>query len=280
MEIRQALATACKTLGLQRLDAQLLLLHALGRPAHDRSWLLAHDRDILKPAQAEHFISLAQSRATGMPLAYLTGVREFYGLVLEIDARVLDPRADTETLVDWALELLPIDEPRRDRPPMEVIDLGTGSGAIALALKQQRGDLRVSALDASGDALTVAQANAHRLGLALDFHQGNWLDGVAQRYDLIVSNPPYIADDDPHLPDLRHEPTLALASGEDGLDAIRQIIHQSPSRLKPGGWLLLEHGWQQAAMVRDLLIRAGFCAAQSRRDLAGIERCSGGQWPG
>jgi release factor glutamine methyltransferase len=103
---------------------------------------------------------------------------------------------------------------------------------------------------------------------------------VAQRYDLIVSNPPYIADDDPHLPDLRHEPTLALASGEDGLDAIRQIIHQSPSRLKPGGWLLLEHGWQQGAMVRDLLIRAGFCAAQSRRDLAGIERCSGGQWPG
>lgn len=270
MKIRQALAAACAALGLERLDAQLLLLHALGRPQHDRAWLLAHDSDTLDPDTEMRYRELTRLRAAGTPLAYLTGVREFYGLPLQVDARVLDPRPDTETLVEWALALLP--------PSGSVIDLGTGSGAIALALKHARPDAQVNAVDASADALTVAQANAQRLGLEVEFTRGNWLAGVEQHYDLIVSNPPYIAEGDPHLDKLGHEPRLALTSGPDGLDAIRAIIQQAPSRLSPGGWLLLEHGWDQAAAVRALLMHAGFTNVQSRPDLAGVERCSGGRW--
>ena len=271
MEIRQALAAACSALGLERLDAQLLLLHALGRPQDDRAWLLAHDTDVLDPDTEMRYIQLTRRRAAGMPLAYLTGRREFYGLELLVDPRVLDPRPDTETLVDWALELLP--------PAGSVIDLGTGSGAIALAIQSQRPDARVSAVDASADALAVAQANAQRLGLPVAFSAGNWLEGQVQRYDLIVSNPPYIAEEDPHLDQLGHEPRMALSSGPDGLEAIRVIVAQAPACLVPGGWLLLEHGWEQAPAVRALLAQAGFSAIQSRRDLAGIERCSGGQLP-
>ncbi len=271
MEIRQALAAACSALGLERLDAQLLLLHALGRPQDDRAWLLAHDTDVLDPDTEMRYIQLTRRRAAGMPLAYLTGRREFYGLELLVDPRVLDPRPDTETLVDWALELLP--------PAGSVIDLGTGSGAIALAIQSQRPDARVSAVDASADALAVAQANAQRLGLPVAFSAGNWLEGQVQRYDLIVSNPPYIAEEDPHLDQLGHEPRMALSSGPDGLEAIRAIVAQAPACLVPGGWLLLEHGWEQAPAVRALLAQAGFSAIQSRRDLAGIERCSGGQLP-
>ena len=272
MQIQQAIAAACSALGLERLDAQLLLLHALGRPQNDRAWLLAHDSDALDPDTEMRYINLTRRRAAGTPLAYLTGQREFYGLPLQVDARVLDPRPDTETLVDWALELLP--------PSASVIDLGTGSGAIALALKHTRPDVRVSAVDASADALAVARANAQRLGLAVEFTQGNWLTGLGQRYDLIVSNPPYIAADDPHLEQLGHEPQMALASGTDGLDAIRAIVAQAPAHLKSGGWLLLEHGWDQAAVVRTLLAQAGFSDVQSRQDLAGIERCSGGRYAG
>ncbi len=271
MEIRQALAAACSALGLERLDAQLLLLHALGRPQDDRAWLLAHDTDVLDPDTEMRYIQLTRRRAAGMPLAYLTGRREFYGLELLVDPRVLDPRPDTETLVDWALELLP--------PAGSVIDLGTGSGAIALAIQSQRPDARVSAVDASADALAVAQANAQRLGLQVAFSAGNWLEGQVQRHDLIVANPPYIAEDDPHLDQLGHEPRMALSSGPDGLEAIRTIVAQAPACLVPGGWLLLEHGWEQAPAVRALLAQAGFATVQSRRDLAGIERCSGGQRP-
>ena len=190
-----------------------------------------------------------------------------------MDARVLDPRPDTETLVDWALELLaPLAAPR-------VLDLGTGSGAIALALQHQRPDAQVSAVDASTDALAVAQANAARLGLAVQFARGDWLRGVAGQFDVIVSNPPYIAAADPHLAALRHEPLQALASGADGLDDIRSIVAQAPTHLQPGGWLLLEHGWDQAEAVQALLRAAGGEQVQSRKDLAGIARCSGGQWP-
>lgn len=269
MDIRQALAAACATAGLERLDAQLLLLHALGRPQHDRAWLVAHDTDALEPETELRYLELTRRRAAGTPLAYLTGVHEFHGLVLHVDARVLDPRPDTETLVEWTLELLP--------PAGSVIDLGTGSGAIALALKHARPDAQVSAVDVSADALAVAQANAQRLGLDVRLRQGNWLEGISERYDLIVSNPPYIAEGDPHLAKLAHEPPLALTSGPDGLEAIRAIIAQAPACLQPGGWLLLEHGWDQAPAVRTLLMQAGFTDVQSRQDLAGIARCSGGR---
>lgn len=278
MEIHRAIAAAVSTLGLQRLDAQLLLLHALGRPAQDRAWLLAHDHDALPPKTVRDFMQLAQRRSTGVPLAYLIGQHEFYGLLLVVDARVLDPRPDTEVLVDWALDLLPGHTAATGTQPSEVIDLGTGSGAIALALKHTRPDLQVSAVDASADALAVAQANARRLGLAVRFLQGNWLCGIDQRFDLIIANPPYIAEDDTHLAQLVHEPRQALVSGPDGLDAIRTIVAQAGSYLKPGAWLLLEHGWDQATAVRDLLQQTGFAQVQSRRDLAGIERCSGGRW--
>jgi release factor glutamine methyltransferase len=185
---------------------------------------------------------------------------------------VLVPRPDTETLVEWALEL-----PPTGLPHPAVLDLGTGSGAIALALKAARPAWQVTALDYSADALAVARTNAKRLGLAVHFLQGSWLQGVAEKFDTIVSNPPYIAADDSHLAALTHEPLQALASGPDGLDDLRAIITQAAAHLHPGGWLLLEHGYDQALAVRGLLTQAGFAEVQSRQDLAGIERCSGGQ---
>ena len=259
------------TAGLARIDAQILLLHSLGRPLHDRAWLLAHDTDSLPTAASAQFQALCQRRAAGEPVAYLTGRKEFYGLPLQVDARVLDPRPDTEILVDWALELL------QAVPSPKILDLGTGSGAIALALQHQRPDAQVLAIDASADALAVAQANAQGLGLAVRFQHGHWLQGLKGCFDAIVSNPPYIASNDPHLASLQHEPLQALASGPDGLDDIRQIVAQARAHLKPSGWLLLEHGWDQAASVRTLLAAAGLSQVQSRRDLAGIERCSAAQ---
>ena len=163
---------------------------------------------------------------------------------------------------------------------VRVVDLGTGSGAIALALKHSQPQWQVGAVDFSADALAVARNNATRLELDIDFQQGSWLAGVGESYALIVSNPPYIAAQDAHMAALTHEPLQALASGDDGLDDIRVIIGQAPAHLLPGGWLLLEHGYDQAATVRQLLQNAGFLKVQSRLDLAGIERCSGGQWPG
>ncbi len=270
--LAQALAQA-HTLGLARIDAQLLLLHTLARPDAGRAWLLAHDTDAMDEAAHGQFIALCQRRLAGEPVAYLTGRKEFYGLPLQVDARVLDPRPDTETLVDWALEVVtPLTSPR-------LLDLGTGSGAIALALQSQRTDAQVLAVDASADALAVAQANARRLGLQVQFQPANWLAGVEGVFDAIVSNPPYIASADPHLAALTHEPLQALASGTDGLDDIRTIVAQAPTHLRPGGWLLLEHGYDQAPAVQALLSSQGFVQVQSRNDLAGIARCSGGLWP-
>ena len=269
MTVAQAIAFAH---GLDRLDAQLLLLHALGRDAMDRAWLTAHDTDVVSPAARALFEAGVARRAAGEPLAYITGHKEFYGLNLAVDARVLVPRPDTETLVDWALEVL------SPTPAARVIDLGTGSGAIALALKHTRADLRVSAVDASADALAVARANAQRLQLDVKWAQDNWLEGVSGQFDAIVSNPPYIAAADHHLDALIHEPLSALTSGADGLDDIRTIISQASAHLHKGGWLLLEHGYDQAEAVRDLLSEAGFSHVQSRHDLAGIERCSGARW--
>ncbi len=270
--IAEALRTAAQQHSLERLEAQWLLLYILGRPAHDRTWLLTHDTDTLDAATLAAFTACCQRRANGEPLAYITGYKEFFGLNLHVDARVLDPRADTETLVDWGLAVM------ADWPRPRVLDLGTGSGAIALALAHTRPDAQVSAVDASGNALTVAQANADRLGLRVQWLRGDWLHAQhTHSYDLIVSNPPYIPSADPHLAALTHEPLNALASGVDGLDDIRQIIQQAPAHLQPGGWLLLEHGYDQAEAVHSLLVAQGFTAVQHRLDLAGITRCTGGQ---
>ena len=255
--------------GLARVDAQMLLLHTLSRPLHDRAWLLAHDTDLLTEAQQNNWDLALQRRLQGEPVAYITGHKDFFGLTLHVDARVLDPRPDTEILVEWALELLPAGQAVR------VLDLGTGSGAVALALQHQRPAAQVTAVDASADALAVASANAQRLNLPVHCVLSHWMDAVPGPFDLIVSNPPYVAEGDPHLTALTHEPLSALTSGADGLDDIRKIIAQAPSRLAPGGWLLLEHGWDQAAMVQALLHSTGFGKVQSRQDLGGIERCTG-----
>jgi release factor glutamine methyltransferase len=269
---------AAQNLGLDRLDTQLLLLHALGKPASDRSWLLAHDTDELAPAVIELFRALSLRRADGEPLAYIVGSKEFFGLSLQVDKRVLVPRPDTETLVEWSLDVL-----KSQGPALQVLDLGTGSGAIALAiahnLQVQGRQAQVTAVDASAQALAVARENARRLGLTVDFVESCWLAQVSASFHLIASNPPYIASADPHLAALTHEPLQALAAGADGLDDLRRITRQAPGHLLPGGWLLLEHGYDQAGQVRELLIRQGFLQVGSRCDLAGIERCSGGQWP-
>ncbi len=259
--------------GLDRLDAQLLLLFALGRAPHDRAWLLTHDGNALAVGDWPRVAALFRRRLAGEPAAYLLGEKEFHGLDLQVDARVLVPRPDTETLVDWALACL------EGRPAPRVLDLGTGSGAIALALQRTRPDARIEAVDASADALAVAAANARRLGLPVAFRQASWLDGAPPgAYDLIVSNPPYIAEGDPHLPALCHEPRSALVAGIDGLDELRQIVRAAPAHLAEGGRLLLEHGHDQAAAVRQLLAAAGFADIQHRHDLSGIARCTGGTW--
>ena len=274
MTLAQALRQA-QALGLERLDAQWLLLALLGRPAQDRAWLLAHDEQTLPEPAAERWPGLIAQRSQGVPLAYLTGHKAFYGLDLQVDARVLDPRADTETLVDWALERV------QELTSPTVLDLGTGSGAVALAIAHHSPRAQVSASDVSADALAVAQANAQRLGLPVQFALGAWLQPWAgQRFGLIVSNPPYVAEPDPHWPGLRHEPRLALAAGPDGLDALRWLVTHAANHLNPGGWLLLEHGQDQADEVQTLLRSQGWQQVQSRLDEAGIRRCTGACTPG
>ena len=270
MNIAQTLAHA-KALGLDHLEAQTLLLHVLGRDLYDRAWLLLHDQESPPEEALAWFNALVQRRLQHEPIAYLTGSQAFHGLTMQVDPRVLVPRPDTETLVDWALSL--------SLSQARVLDLGTGSGAVALALQHARPHWAVSAVDISAEALAVARHNAQRLGMAVHFNQGHWLDGVQGQFELIVSNPPYIAEGDPHLKALTSEPLQALVSGADGLADIRQIVSQAPSHLVAGGWLLLEHGFDQALAVQALLSQAGFVQVQSRKDLAGIQRCTGGQWP-
>lgn len=261
--------------GLDRLDAQMLLLMVAGRDPHDRAWLAAHGDEPLSADAAARLEEWVARRRAGEPMAYLRGEQEFFGLSLQVDARVLVPRPDTETLVEWALSL------SAELPPAaRVADLGTGSGAIALALRSRQPDWRITATDASTAALAVARANAERLGLPLRFAHGAWLAALpGERFELLVSNPPYIAEADPHLPALAHEPGSALTAGIDGLDDIRTLVAQAPGALVPGGWLLLEHGHDQAPAVRALLDQAGFERVASRNDIAGIARCSGGRWP-
>ena len=278
---QQALQAA-RTLGLDRLDAQLLLLHALGRPNADRAWLLAHDEDPLPELAADVFRRLSLRRAAGEPLAYIVGYKDFFGLCFAVDARVLVPRPDTETLVQWALDVTEMAAPE----PLRILDLGTGSGAIAVAvavtlaknLPDGRLAATVHAVDASAAALAVAAVNAKALQANVQFIESHWFDKVSGHYHVIASNPPYIASADPHLSALTHEPTAALTAGHDGLDDLRQIITQAPAHLLAGGWLLLEHGYDQADTVRALLMQRGFAEVHSRQDLAGIVRCSGGQW--
>lgn len=255
-----------------RHEAEVLLLHVLGR---ERAWLFAHGDSPVEAMQRQRFLALVARRAAGEPVAYLTGRRGFWTLDLEVTPATLVPRAETELLVEQALELLPAGEGR------EVLDLGTGSGAIALALASERPLARVTATDASAAALEVASRNAAAHGLGrVSLVQGNWFAPLAgQRFDLVVSNPPYIAAGDPHLArgDLRFEPATALASGPQGLDDIALIAAQAPAHLHAGGWLLLEHGHDQGAAVRAVLQAAGLGEVATCQDLEGRDRVTRGR---
>ncbi|MBA3596856.1 MAG: peptide chain release factor N(5)-glutamine methyltransferase [Methylibium sp.] len=255
--------------GVDRLDAQALLSAVLRQP---RAWLLAHDEAALDGEAQTRLQALLERRAQGEPLAYLLGEKEFFGLPLAVTPDVLVPRPDTETLVEWALELLPANGRAR------VADLGTGSGAIALALARHRPLARITAVDASAPALAVARGNGERLGLAVEWLESDWFEALAERrFELIVGNPPYVAEGDVHLKALRHEPPQALTAGADGLAAIRRIVAEAPARLTAGGWLLLEHGFEQAEGVAGLLAKAGLQEIATRRDLGGRQRCTGGR---
>ncbi|MFL6592725.1 MAG: peptide chain release factor N(5)-glutamine methyltransferase [Luteimonas sp.] len=255
-------------------DAQWLLAHALGKP---RSWLYAHADDCLDAQTSACFAALVERRHQGEPVAYLTGRRGFWKFELQVTPDTLIPRPETELLVERALDLLPRDAASR------IADLGTGTGAVALALAFERPRAQVLATDASARALEVARGNARALRLGnIAFATGDWLAALGDaRFDLIASNPPYIATGDPHLGDgdLRFEPTSALASGADGLDAIRRIARDAARHLKPGGWLLLEHGFDQGEPVRALLAHAGFHQVRTERDLEGRERVTIGMHP-
>lgn len=266
--IAAALQTARES-GIDRFDAHRLLGTVLARP---RSWLLAHEDEALDPATARRYTTLLARRAAGEPLAYVLGEKEFFGLRLEVTPDVLIPRADTETLVEWALELLPGDV------ETAVADLGTGSGAIALALAAQRPAARVTAVDASPAALAVAERNARQLGLAVEWRLSDWFSALeGRRFPLIVSNPPYVAEGDAHLSALSHEPQRALTSGPDGLAAIRHIVACATGFLTAGAWLLIEHGFDQAGEVQRLMEAAGYERIATRRDLGGQPRCTGGR---
>ena len=270
-DVRTALAAATLRLG-ERVDAEALLLHVLGQ---SRSWLFAHAEDALDMDVQTAFEALVARRAAGEPVAYLTGRRGFWTLELEVTPATLIPRPETELLVELALARLPRDA------AANVADLGTGSGAIALAIASERPRAQVVATDASAGALAVARRNAQRLGIGnLRFVHGDWLAPLAgERFALIVSNPPYIEAADPHLAqgDLRHEPASALASGADGLDDIRRIAAAARAHLEPGGWLLFEHGWNQGDAVRGLLHAAGCTEVFTARDLEARDRVSGGR---
>ena len=265
--VAEALAGA-RGRGIASLDAQLLLARVL---ATTRTGLIANDDRLLGDDEARRWTDLATRRADGEPIAYLLGEKEFCGLMLDVRAGVLVPRPETEMLVDWAAELLH----GQTRPT--VLDLGTGSGAIALALKRRCPQAAVTATDASAVALAVARANAARLGLDVEFLAASWWDGSqARRFDLVVANPPYVAAGDPHLAALRHEPPEALVSGADGLEALSTIAQGAVDHLEADGWLLLEHGFDQGAAVRALLATAGLAEIETRLDLAGHERVTGG----
>ena len=256
--------------GLALLDAQLMLARLLGTT---RTRVIAHDDALLAPAHAAQWAAWLERRAGGEPLAYLLGEKEFHGLMLEVTPEVLVPRPETELLVDWAIELLP-----GLGAAARVVDLGTGSGAIALALKHAQPEAAVAATDASRSALAIARRNAGHLSLEVEFIEASWWQGLEGRtFDLVVANPPYIREGDPGLAALRHEPGSALTAGTDGLTALRAIVAGALQHLGAGGWLVLEHGFDQAGRVRELLGAAGLERIETRRDLAGHPRVSAAQ---
>ena len=257
--------------GLARIDAEVLLAHLIGR---SRTWLVAHADDPLPAADVQRFEAVARRRRAGEPVAYLTGRREFHGLALDVGPAVLIPRPETEMLVDVALARIP------RRGSARVLDLGTGSGAVALAIAHTRPEARVYACDVSGEALAVAHSNAQRLQLRnLRFFVSDWFASApALAFDVIVANPPYIAAGDPHLAtgDLRFEPALALSPGGDGLGALRAIVAAAPGHLVPGGVLAVEHSYDQPGPVRAMFAAAGFLAVVTHADLAGHARVTSG----
>lgn len=254
------------------LEAQLLLCHVL---QCNSAFLLSRAEQQLTDSQQAELERLTAARASGQPLAYITGSRGFWDIELQVNAHTLIPRPDTELLVELALNVI--------RPGMQVIDLGTGSGAIALALANANTGAAITATDVSSQALATARQNAAHLNLAVHFVQTSWFSGFqGARFDVVVSNPPYIAADDPHLRegDVRFEPQSALVSGDDGLDDIREIAGQARRHLTAGGWLLLEHGYDQSVQVQALLTSLGYTAVQAHTDLAGHLRAVTAQWPG
>ena len=277
MMVRAALAQAAEQIApvsdTPALDAELLLARISG---WNRARIMVEKQSELPATMLAPFQTLIERRGRGEPLAYICGEREFWSLPLKVTPDVLIPRPETETLVEWALEILE----RRGAAPC-IADLGTGSGAIALALASERPDAQVVAVDSSGAALALARDNAAALGLSnVAFAEGDWLQPLAgQRFDLIVSNPPYVAPADPHLDALRHEPQLALVADDSGLACLRRIIATAPAQLQAGAALLLEHGFDQAEAVADLLRTAGFQQVVTRPDLAGVPRVTGGFWP-
>lgn len=267
MTVDEALAIAREAIPAD--EARLLLGFVLGRP---RAWLAAHGDAALDEAQVREFAGLAARRVAGEPVAYLTGRREFYSREFEVTPAVLIPRPETELLVDVAKTKVGRGKTAR------ILDLGAGSGCVAITLALE-GGAEVTAADISPAALDVARKSAARLGAAVEFVESDWFAAISGAFDLVVANPPYVAEGDPHLDELCFEPIGALASGPDGLDAIRTIIAEAPRHLEPGGWLFLEHGYDQAQAVRTLLADAGFADIEQHRDLAGIIRVSGGRPP-
>ncbi|UNK49099.1 peptide chain release factor N(5)-glutamine methyltransferase [Lysobacter sp. S4-A87] len=272
--VAQLLAAAAARLPGEeaRAEAERLLGHALCVSA---TWLYSHGEDVPEPARAAGFERLLARRLAGEPVAYLLGQRGFWRFDLQVTPATLIPRPETERLVELALDRLPASQSLR------IADLGTGTGAIALALAHERPLAHVVAVDVSEQALSVARENARILGLArVEFRHGDWLAPLAgERFELIASNPPYIADDDAHLQqgDLRFEPRAALASGHDGLDAIRRIVADAPDCLSPGGWLLIEHGWDQGQAVRGLMQARGFGQVETTQDWEARDRVTTGR---
>ena len=272
LTVAQALAAA-KARGLDALDAQILLARCLRQL---RTWLIAHPEAQVGAPQLAEFLAQVARRSRREPLAYLLGEREFYGLNLHVRPGVLIPRPETEVLVDWGLEILGKQLANVDCP--QAIDLGTGSGAIGLAIKKACPRTQVIAGDASETALEVARINAARLGLELEFRQGDWWAVAMNRsFHLALCNPPYIAAHDKHLSALLYEPIEALAPGGDGLGALRAVIRGARIHLYPAGWLLVEHGFDQADAVRALMRDNALAEVETRRDFAGHERCTGGR---
>jgi release factor glutamine methyltransferase len=256
---------ALRASGIDAREARLLLAAATG---FSEASVLAHPQRQLPAAIETSFFSMSARRAAGEPVAYILGHKEFYGLELTVNPAVMIPRTETELLVDLALA----------RNPASVLDVGTGSGAIALAIKRHRPKARVVATDASAAALEVARRNAVRFSLEIELRHGRWFEPVAgERFEAIISNPPYVLTDDPHLAALPYEPRLALLGGADGLDGFRVLAREAPAHLLPGGWLLMEHGAGQHEAVRALLEAAGLETTESWPDLAGIPRVSGGK---